>query len=262
MLKNLNPKRRKNLKLASVICTSVFSLIAVITATIAWYSYVHQVYSEGMKYSVTGTDGALSVLTVHRCKTNESTDTMLKFYSEDNGTNAINLDYYSHLNTSQPVLMLFKMQDGGVVPNRVSLNVLSRNPVAYEIVNTTNSSAPNYIDNFSFSSAVSFKVIAYTSNDYDTSNGQDPFNYNEVNVSGLTEKSFVNVENDHLVWSHVTNNQNDVGFSLFSGSGTTPLITYLAVIIDYNVTAINHILSKNTLNKDISFNCDFLMLMS
>lgn len=263
MLKNSNPKRRKNLKLASVICTSVFSLIAVITATIAWFSFYTKNYAEGIYFQTQKLDETFVTLSVHRCITNASTDTHLKFYSQDNGTAAINLDYYSDLNTSQPILVLLKLKDGGVAPSSIRLSAVSQNPTAYEEVDLEHEGAPNYIDSFSLSSAVEFKVVPYTINDYDTSDPEVSFNFdNPIDVSEITAQSFVNVEEDeneeeHLVWSHEGNT-----FRLYESQNATPLLTYLAIIINYNQTAINCILNNNNLTKDLSFKCDFALTIS
>lgn len=257
-LKKLSVKNRRNLKLASVICMSAFSLIAVVTACFAWFTYNHEASGKQAIVSVGGQVGSESVLTVHRCKTNESTESHLKFDPTDNGLTAINLDYYSELNISQPILLLFKMKAGGVAPDLVKLTIKSQHPEAYSTINTSNSSLPNYYGNFSLCSAVGFKVIAYNINQYDTTGNANPFNFNNVLVSGVEQQSFVEVNNNQLVWSHKTGNQNDESFDLYKGTGTAPLITYLAVIMDYNAAAINFICNNNPSNNyDLTFDCDF-----
>jgi hypothetical protein len=253
---------KTKLKLISVISLSAFSLIAVVTASFAWFANNKNTKGGGMSGNVDPeTSGSFSALTLHRCINNESTETVLKFNPEDNGAEAINLDYYSELNTSQPVLLLFKMQAGGVPASEVHLSVKSNNPQPYSVIEATDSTAPNYYDNFSLSSAVQFRAIAYTSSQYDTTGDADPFVYT-IDISGASKQSFVDVVNDELVWVHKTDNNNDAGFDLYNGTGST-LITYLALIMDYNSTAINYIYDHNTENEhDIKFNCDFTFTIS
>ena len=261
----LSIKSRRNLKLASVISMSAFSLVAGVTAAFAWFANNKKTNGDGIHGDVQEPEGAFSALTLHRCITNESTDTELKFYPEDSGAEAINLDYYSELNTSQPVLLLFKLQPGGVQGSDVHLSVQTtlEDPQPYSIVNNDTPSAPNYYDSFSLTSAIQFRVLAFTSTDYDTSDPEadDPFEYT-LDISGTTKQAFVEVSNNQLIWSHKTNGVNDAGFDLYNGTGTTP-ITYLALIMDYNSTAINFIYDHNTSNEhDIKFKCDFTFTIS
>ena len=257
---------------------ALFSLVAVFVATFAWFFALKNVTGTGMVVKVKEDGKAFSALTVHRCKTNESTNTKLKFYSQDNGSTPINLDYYSQLNMSQPVLMLFKLTPGGVEPSKVKLTVTSDHPEAYDTIEQTNTDAPNYYGNFSFSSAVGFKVIPYTISQYDTTpvvdpvnssniTYPDPFNFENVDVTGISQQSFVQVSNGDLVWSHKTNGVNDASFNLYSSTDTSTasdhLLSYLAVIFDYNQEALTQIYSKNLTNThDLVFDCDFSMLIS
>ena len=248
-LKKLSIKSRKNLKLASVVGMSVFSLIAVVTACVAWFSKNPTVYAEGIQIAVDGMDKTFSVLTVHRCRVNESSSTLLKFNSEPVGlTKPINLEYYSQLNQSQPVLMLFKTNDGGVTPDQIKLSAIANDAVAYSTVNFTNASAANYYTKFPLSSAARFLVIPCTTSEFD---------FNNVIVSDATTKSFVSVSDSQMTWSETGR-----GLSLFSQTETGTPITYLAVIIDYYPDAINLIIKNSNPSTNIKFACDFSMVVS
>ena len=184
----LTNKTRTNLKLISIISMSAFSLVAVVTACVAWFSNNKNTDGSGIAGNVDDeVNGSFSGLTLHRCINNESTETVLKFQEQDSGAQTVYLDYYSQLNTSQPILMLFKMQPGGVAPAGVQLSVKSLNPQPYSVIDTEDETAPNYYNSFSLSSAVQFRVIAYTADEFDTTT-EDTFNFvcEETEALGVT----------------------------------------------------------------------------
>lgn len=247
-------KNKKNIKIAAATGLTLFSLVTVFTATIAWFANVHNVYSSGMKIRVKQQGTMYTSLSVHRCKTNESTSTLLKFY-ETPETGNINLDYYSQLNMTQPVLLLFELTENGAPSDKVHLKVTSSSTAAYELISTS-SSAPNYYGNFPFSSAVSFRVIPYTSS----------FSYDNVSISGVDLQSFVEITTetvDDQIVNTLSWKYTDSVIPLYDGTDPNVTLTYVAVIIDYNQEALSHIYSKNLGNThDLVFDCDFTMWIS
>ena len=119
-------KNIRNKKILAATGMTLFSLVAVFVATVAWFAAVDTVASDGMKVRVkTAEDeNSFSKMTIHRCMFNESDTTKYVFNPEpeytlgpgqtDTGTFEM-LDYdnnASALNRSQPVLLLFEFEEG------------------------------------------------------------------------------------------------------------------------------------------------------
>ena len=149
------------------------------------------------------------------------------------------------------------MQEGGVDPSSVKLSVQTTlaTPEACADIELEDESAPNYYEHFSFCSAVQFKVIAY----------HNDFSFDNFVLADAEVDSFVTINGDNnLIWKHTDNNGNAAGFDLFDGSTepSTPLITHIAVVMDYYSEAINSIYDASLTTEDLSFTCDFKFIIS
>lgn len=238
--------KKKNMKIAGATSVVLFSLVTVFTATIAWFSSNKRTSGEGMSIKVYEQGKVFTTLSVHRCKTNVSTSSLLKFYS-DPEVGAINLDYYSQLNMTQPVLLLFKLTDGGAPSDLVHLTSTSTATAFYSAISET-STAPNYYGKFPFSSAVCFRTIPITTNSFD---------YENVSLLNpdIVFSSFVDVSSSYA-WDGPT-------IDLYQGTDPDVTLYYIAVIIDYYQDSLSYIYSQNLTNShDLVFYCDFTIWIS
>lgn len=271
-------KNKKNAKIAAATGITLFSLVAVFTATIAWFVTRKHAQASQMNVVVKEQGQAYkSGLTIHRCLTNESSTNNLSFNHSAATTSQYKIDDYSQLNTTQPVLMLFPMgiinettgEPAGVVASEVSLVVTSSTGAGYANVNTTDSSAANYFNKFPFSSACSFRIVAW-SGDVPTDVLTNPTRYyvqytsigqNDTRCYVGETQSFVTPGANTLTWNGPT-------LTLFNGSSLpnflTTTIKYLGVVIDYYQPALTVIFraggyaGPNPLN----FLMDFTMVIS
>ena len=161
-------KIKKNLKIALATGMAIFSLATVFSSTLAWFALNNTVEATGMSIRVKEDGKAYkNGLTLHRCLTNESSANNLSFNHTPASGTQYKIDEYSQLNTTQPVLLLFPLGTvtagvrNGVEATNVSLTVSSTTGAGYANV-STNSADPNYYGEFPFSSACTFRVIAWS----------------------------------------------------------------------------------------------------
>ena len=285
----MTSKKKKNIKIASATGMGIFSLVAVFTATMAWFALNKTVNSSGMHLRVkSGGQSYFSGLTIHRCFTNESSSTRFVFKTAAATSAEYKIDDYSQLNTTQPVLMLFplgKVVDGartGALAKDIRLSVsthisayLPSDPdsspatpaYAYDSVSawtsTSSSGDAHTTDNFPFSCASSFVVVTWkdevpldteTSSkylvDYDAvSSNSDP----RYSSSGI--QSFVTPNTNNLLWNGNT-------ISLFDGGDSEQVIKYIGVIINYYQEALSIIFSAGKPSSYVTFNIDYTLNIS
>lgn len=243
---------KKNLKIGVATLIAIFALANSFAATYAWFAMNTTASAEGMNIRVNNEGQLLSMLTIHRCNSSASTDTNLVFFSEPAVTISqtgisdayVAMDNYSDLNKSQPLLLLFGLNNG-VTASQVNITAKSDNENYVGTITAENISA------FPFSTAVSFKSASYTS---------DSFPFNNVAVSSLTQtSSFVTIAN-HSFSSYTDE------INLFTGSGNST-IKYVAVIMDYYPEAREVLLTNNVgvdilaanNNNVINFICDWTL---
>lgn len=252
-------KARTNMKIAVATATCVFTLATTFTATIAWFASNQAASVTGMSIRVSLDMSNINGVTVHRCRLSESTSAHLKFESEPSvrisgsgsvqEISGIQMDDYSILNQTQPVLLLFTFKDG--------IEASSINMTASADSNTFVSAATaQNVSSFPFSSAVRFKCASYTS---------ATFPFDNVSTSDLSNtSSFVTVTLDNQ--GQVTNTTFTQQLNLFTGSGNTE-VTYLAVVLDYYPDAIDYIVNNTSYdifqgnNNCINFICDWSLAL-
>lgn len=251
MKKGALKKVRRSIIVATAM--SIFSLFSVFTATIAWFMSNLTTPVSGMEIRVKTIDVAFSRMTVHRCNLSASTSAVLQFYEEPSvtisgygsmeATAGLDMDNYSDLNQTQPVLLLFTLNDDTYEDDVVITATSDNENFVYQIT------AQN-ISEFPFSSAVKFKSASYS-----TAN----FPFNNVVISNLTTNtSFVNINNGAATYNYT--------IEPFHGTRHT-VVKYVAIVLDYYADAIQYIFSQNlgfeTLavdnNNAIDFYCDWTL---
>ena len=83
-------KSKNNIKILTATGLCLFSLVAVFVATIAWFTLNNSVGASGMTIKAKIPGVSLSSIKVHRCISNQCTDSQLVFYEDgtpvSNGT--------------------------------------------------------------------------------------------------------------------------------------------------------------------------------
>ena len=258
MLK-VNKKTKTNMKIAVATATCVFTLATTFTATIAWFASNGNVAATGMSITVRLDSTSVNGVTVHRCKLSESTSTHLKFESEPSvrisgsgsvqEISGIEMDDYSILNQTQPVLLLFTFNDG-IEADSINMTASADSATFISAATALN------VSSFPFSSAVRFKCASYTS---------ATFPFDNVATADLSNTaSFASVTLDNQ--GQVTDTSFTQQLNLFSGSGDAE-VTYLAVILDYYPDAIDYIVNNTSYdifqgnNNCINFICDWSLAL-
>lgn len=248
-------KRSLQLKINIAVATmvAVFSLAVSFSATYAWLAANNSVKAEGMNIRINNGGSVLSMLTIHRCNLSASTESNLVFYKDPAvtvsasgiSTASVTMDNYSDLNKTQPILLLFGLNEG-INEKEVVVAAKSDNENYVSTITQEN------ISSFPFSTAVRFKSGGYTN---------DTFPFNQVDVNSLNQTtSFVNIAN-HSFDSYSNN------INLFEGQDTGRLIKYVAVVMDYYPEAREVLLTNNigvdliaaNNNNVINFFCDWTL---
>lgn len=243
-------RRRKRIVIATSI--AVFSLANSFAATYAWFTMNSSVAANGMTVRINNEGSSLAMLTIHRCNLSASTDNNLVFYSEPDvvvsssgiSTASVNMDNYSDLNRTQPILLLFGLNEG-VNESDVTISAKSENEDYVATITREN------ISSFPFSTSVCFKSASYT---------DESFPFDNVETSSLVNNtSFVDI-NNHTLSGYSSQ------IALFSGNQDRT-IKYVAVIMDYYPEAREILLTNNVgvdilaleNNNVINFYCDWIL---
>ena len=255
----ISKRTKRGIKLLTAVVICVFTLITTLTSTLAWFSFNKKSEINGMSIRVAMNLSDVNGVTVHRCKLSESTSTLLKFESEPSvrisgsgsvqEISGIDMENYSILNQTQPVLLLFTFKDG-IEASSINITATSDSNAF-----VTAATAQN-VASFPFSSAVRFKCGAYTS---------VSFPFDNVSSSDLgNNTSFVSLTLDNE--GNVTGSSFTQQLNLYTGSGNTE-VTYLAVILDYYPAAIDYIVGNTNYdvfqgnNNSINFTCDWSLTL-
>lgn len=249
-------KNKKNLKLVAATAMTVFSLIAVFVATFAWFSLNHNVDANGMAIKVKSSGNAFTSLTVHRCIINESSETVYKFDSTPSinvgsqgnvpsssvppsSQTIFDVDDYSSLNRSQPVLLLLRFKSG---TKSSDISITASTEIDYDTY--ANAGGENKfqvnastVKNYPLSFACHFMSGEFSS---------EIFNFS-VSTSSIPQQSqFVTMANNSITGlsSPIT---------LFQGSGDTS-VRCVAIVMNYYELAIEFLHSINMANDYIKSN--------
>ena len=244
-------KTTQKIVIATVMC--LFSLFAGFSATVAWFSMNINTDVTGMEVRVKVMDVAFSSLTVHRCDLSSSTSSVLKFFEEpsvrvsntgDMTVSAgLDMDNYSELSQTQPVLLLFTLEDG-TYEDEIVVSATSDQTSFVSVITEDN------IARFPFSSVVKFKSASY---------GSGPFPYDNVLISDLsTTTSFVTINDGSAIYNRYR--------EPFHGSRHI-VIKYVAIVLDYYPEAIEFIKNNSdgyaliAIHNDnaIDFYCDWML---
>ena len=253
----LSRRQMTNLKIAAATATCIFALATAFTSTIAWFSTSRMVEANGMSITVSLINADVQGMTVHRCNLSASTSATLKFYEEPSvvvsghgvvqTASGIEMDEYSTLNQTQPVLLLFTFNEG-IIDSDINITATSNSS------NFVSAATNENINSFPFSSTVSFKCASYTSNTF-------PFSSVSLGDYG-NDYSFVSFEKDQE--GAIVSYSFDNGLNLYSGSSNSS-IKYIAIILDYYADAVDYIVQHTAasvfIDHDncINFFCDWVL---
>ena len=239
---------------------TIFSLASIFTGTIAWFTVNRNVDVGGMSVSVKIPEGAIDSLTVHKCDLSASTSSVLQFDSKPSvvatgsgsvtTASGIQMENYSTLNQTQPVLLLLTFNDGKVEGD-IEMTATSDTNSFVSAATAQNISA------FPFSSAVTFRACAY-------SDTYQSFPFTNVQTTNYGNKlSFVTFTKDNK--GNITGYSYNRNLTIYDGGESATSIKYLAIILDYFPDAIDYIIKNTTYevfnnhNNCIDFVCDWLM---
>ena len=275
LFKEQMKKNKKNFKILTATGMCLFSLVAVFTATIAWFAAHKKVNASGMLVQAHKSGSSFSTITVHKALISECTNDRYVFSTKkelisavnENGTTSVGgdtiaMDQYSDIGPSQPILLLFTLPDDTSVDNSIYLEGIctyTGNSAQY-IASLSNLNTSN---TQKLSSIVTFYGRTSTAN-------SSYFTFDDVttkkitfsrNSTYLTTSSFVTASNNTI--SNFTKN-----IELYDGAavnkgdtGEAEYIKYVAIVMDYNEDAINYIYNVNNNPGEIHYAIDWKMNM-
>ena len=266
----------KNLiKIVAMTSLSVFTLFTSFTAAIAWFA-TSIVDNDGAdNFKVRPDSGLLKKITIHTLSSQN--DTNYVFNSTPKGTvtigwegnpnqtnlegdTAIALGRYDPLDQSQPILLLFELNE--VAPAN-SVEILAETETDGFIGRVTNA------DGNPLSSVI--KSSRTTFLDSPISEGSTTFNVAKGAMSG--ESHFVNITYDDDGFAQIADSDGFVSEQQFYTSTDTSNIKYVGVIIDYYEPAMTYLFAVNIGNElfdmdasdptkgVINFVCDWTMVI-
>ena len=236
-------KNNRTLKLLGATAVTLFSLVTVFAATIAWFALNENVDGSGMSITIAEDNNYVESVAIHRCILNQSTVDTLVFDNVPTASRLVVPDY-SELNKSQPTLLLFALSgDESSMASDIKITATSTNDNY-----VTEITEDNY-DSFPFSTTVCFRTIAVTT---------ASFPYSNVQTSALSDLvSFVTVSEN--VFTDFNQNITIFDGATMTNSPTVPL-TYVGVIVDYYDEALQYLSACNTGNEyRLGFDFDFSM---
>ena len=304
---------RRNLKIVAATAMTVFSLFAATVGAFAWFTGKLQQANQADDFKVTVTDGRLKNIYFHNYVSKVTDTTTLKptsytfensysaYISYDWATNSavyhgnpIDMEDYSPLDFSQPLLMVFELQDAypltldgditiqaktdveGFLGARDDANApvygLTTNGYYYTEPNPEDSSKTDYY--YALSSVVDFLCNDSGNELYNKNNGENTTLINATyQVSNLRtrEQSKAAKEADpdavvpDLAFTSINNDTDETSFkqdpSIYKSQANTT-VRYISVIIDYYSDALDYIystyLGDRTLEDEFDSHLEFL----
>lgn len=241
-----NIKNSKNKKIFAATGMALFSLVAVFTATIAWFASNDTVDSSGITVKAMSPGITLSNIEIHRCIANQCTDNQLVFYEDhtsfsSDGTpeSILTFNDYGDFVNSDPILILFNF--GTEMSVKITSST-SSNTFGQRI-------KTNNKDNYPLSNAISFKSstnVSLVDNKY-------------VVTSLSSASSFVNSfpsSSNSTATKPLTQN-----ITIYNGGSVS--VAQVGVIIDYYSEAVNFLRDYRFDEgiAKVTFKCDFSMVV-
>ena len=211
---------KKNIKIFGATSIALFSLVAVFTATIAWFSLNKHVDSSGLTIVATHPSGRLNKIMVHEfkeyIKDEETGDTFYSFDREATtifGTGAVttiptfDLGEYDLLHIEHPLLIIFELRNEITTSSSIGDIYVRGSTQTLGFLGATDNGSPVYglgrgtalcttkdnVDYYPLSSVVNFKCTYYSSDDYEEL----------LTNSSLTTRIDINTDSIHLDESFV-----------------------------------------------------------
>ena len=262
----MKAKSKKNIKIYGATSMVLFSLVAVFTATIAWFSLNKHVNSSGLTIHATHPSGRLNKIMVHEFEgliiDEENDETFYSFNREATtifGTGAtttiptFDMGEYDLLSIEHPLLIIFELRseyttsstEGDLytrgstqTPGFLGATNASGAPVYGLGPGTTLCTTIDDVDYYPLSSVVNFKCTYYSEDGYTAL----------LNASSLDTRIDINTESIHLDQSFVnfTAGSTEIIFKqqpeIFSSPAEVD-IQYIAMVVNYDSSAISAIYS-------------------
>ena len=301
----------KNLKIIAATAMTIFSLFAATLGAFAWFAGKVQDSKNADEFTVTVNTGRLKNIYFHqhasgRPDIDPDTYKPLSYTFESAPVGKISYDWstqtatytgntgidmvdYTPLDFTQPILLVFELNDAYVLSNAGEITIDAKTDVETFLgERDENNAAVNdlledyyVLDGSSYYYALS-SVINFYCNDsaselYNKSNGENTTLINTTyNVSNLKSKETCAaakevdpdaVEPD-LTFTHINNDTDEVSFnqepSLYKSEANTT-VRYISLIIDYYSDALDYIYStylgddtlETTFDSHLEFLCDW-----
>ena len=285
-------KNKRSLKIVGATFVSLFSLVTVFTATMAWFAFNTDVSGDGMQVKVTTLSGRLNYVEFHDIQKID-TETGSKIYqfkktafstitynwetgtSSSSGSNTFVMSNYSPLVQEHPLLVVFAfdmqytcLTDGDIYIKGITgitdfLGKVENGAPKYPL--GPDSGSPAYIktknghDYYASSSIINFRSTSFTTTEYNALTSSEKTTIDIPDSSVVTNENFVSIN---------PNNPDDVSFNqeptLFSAvEGDT--MQYIVTLVNYYPEAISIIYStylgdsylENTYGGNLYFACDW-----
>ena len=285
-------KNKKNLKIIGATLVSLFSLVTVFSATIAWFALNKSISSDGMAIKVGKQSGRLDHVEFHDIQKidTETGSKIYQFkkdpfstitYNWETGTgtasnnNIFVMSNYSPLVQEHPLLVVFafnmqytSVEDGDIYINGVTnitdfLGKVENGAPKYPL--GPDSGSPAYIrtknghDYYASSSIINFRSKAFTTSEYNTLTSSEKTTIDIQDSSVKANENFVSIN---------PNNPDDVSFNqkptLYSSKAGDKM-QYIVTIVNYYPEAISIIYStylgnsylETTYGGSLYFACDW-----
>ena len=268
----------KKLKIFAATMVTIFSLLVVFVGSIAWFSTITSVSNDGNHINV-DVVGKFYKISYHQYtgsptatawsfnKTPEAYVTYdwanHRFNTPKNGSNqdinsfSLSMNQYDPMSKNKPILVLIELREqyntaiqGEVYVNGITetagfLGAKDIDPVSganlprYKLDGTSPNlriDRINRVDYYPLSSVVSFRARGFNTNEYNTWSAESTYNLSTSDTSAPTDYNFTEVDRDADTSSfHQKCN--------FYSSGSSASVHYIAIVVDYNDSAIEYIYS-------------------
>ena len=303
---------KRNLKIVAATAMTIFSLFAATVGAFAWFTGKIQQAHEADEFSVTVNNGRLKSIYFHNYASKAIDSNTLKptsytfqnsystYISYDWATNSavyhgnpIDMEDYSPLDFSQPLLMVFELQDAYTLLSDGDITIQAKTDVdgfigalnannapLYDLLVDCYRSQPNPEDAsktdyyYALSSVVDFLCNDTSSELYNKNNGENTTLINTTyQVSNLRtrEQSKAAKEADpnaivpDLSFTSIDNDTDEITFkqdpSIYKSQANTT-VRYISIIVDYYSDALDYIystyLGDRTLEDEFESHLEFL----